>query len=265
MADIRLSTEEIRFFRDNGFLIKRQVLKPHLMAKAQEVFWAKAPAQLQPDDPATWIGPFAEEHHLNDGTDYRGGYRWNLRHIGDTPWMMDLIPRDPDIVAMAEQLLGTGQLRPPRRTRGIYTTIPRGDDDFEPDHLHVDEHAFHLGIVGYLGDVVPNGGGFRVWPSSHRWFYYVFESQYKPGRNEAYNRVRSFFETQPSLECTGQAGDIVFWHHRLAHMAGRNHSRFLRQAVLYDFTRADLEVAQEDPPQANMWRDWPGIDALTGS
>ncbi len=45
-------------------------------------------------------------------------------------------------------------------------------------------------------------------------------------------------------------------------MAGRNYSRHLRQAVLYDFTRSDLEVAQEEPPQDNMWRDWPGIDAL---
>ncbi len=262
MDAIRLSDADLRFFRDNGFLIKRQVLKSHLIEKAQEVFWANAPAQLKRDDPASWIGPFAAEYHLNEDQDYRGGYRWNLRHIGDAPWMMDLIPRDPDIVAMAEQLLGAGQLRQPRRTRGIYTTLPRADADFEPDHLHVDEHAFHLGIVGYLGDVVPNGGGFRVWPSSHRWFYYVFESQYKPGRNEAYERVRSFFETQPSLECTGQAGDIVFWHHRLAHMAGRNHARNLRQAVLYDFTRTDLAVAQEEPPQTNMWRDWPGVDAL---
>ncbi len=45
-------------------------------------------------------------------------------------------------------------------------------------------------------------------------------------------------------------------------MAGRNYSRHLRQAVLYDFTRSDLDVVQEEPPQANMWRDWPGIDAL---
>ena len=147
---------------------------------------------------------------------------------------------------MAEQLLGVGKLRAPHITRGIYTTLPRSDEDFEPDHLHVDQHPFHLGVVGYLGDVVPNGGGFRVWPSSHQWFYYVFESQYKSERNEAYDRVRSLFESQPSLECTGGTGDIVFWHHRLAHMAGRNYSRHLRQAVLYDFTRSDLEVAQEE-------------------
>lgn len=262
MNKIRLSNEEMRFFRDNGFLIKRQILKPDLVERAQEAFWLNAPGRLKRNEPTTWVGPFADEQRVDDGTDYRGGHRWNLRHVGDTPWMMDLIPRDPDIVAMAEQLLGVGKLRAPHITRGIYTTLPRSDEDFEPDHLHVDQHPFHLGVVGYLGDVVPNGGGFRVWPSSHQWFYYVFESQYKSERNEAYDRVRSLFESQPSLECTGGTGDIVFWHHRLAHMAGRNYSRHLRQAVLYDFTRSDLEVAQEEPSQDNMWRDWPGIDAL---
>ena len=262
MDNIRLSNEEILLFRDNGFLIKRQVLKPDLGERAQEAFWSKAPDRLKRNEPETWVGTFAEEEHVDDGTDYRGGHRWNWRHVGDAPWMMDLIPRDRDIVTIAEQLLGVGQLRPPRMTRGIYTTLPCRDEDFEPEHLHVDQHPFHLGMVGYLGDVLPNGGGFRVWPSSHRWFYYIFESQCKSERNEAYDRVRLPFESQPSLECTGITGDIVFWHHRLAHMAGRNYSRHLRQAVLYDFTRSDLDVVQEEPPQANMWRDWLGIDAL---
>lgn len=258
--DIRLTANDIRFFKENGFLIKRRVLRPELMAQAQEVFWAKAPAQLRKDDPATWIGPFREEYHLRDEEDFRGGYRWNLRHIGREPWMMDLIPRDPNVVAMAQQLLGP-DLSAPERVRGIYTTLPMQERTMAPDSLHVDEHAFHLGIVGYLGAVVPNGGGFRIWPTSHRWFYYAYETQYKPGRTDRYAEIKAFFETQPSLECTGEAGDIVFWHHRLAHMAGRNYSRNLRQAVLYDFKRADLAHAQEEPPQADMWRDWPGCQA----
>ena len=259
---IRLSTDELRFFRDNGFLIKRQVLNPELMAKAQDVFWANAPSQLQRDDPETWFGPFDEKHNLDDGENYRGNYRWNFRSIGRESWMMKLVPLDPNLHAMAEQMLGEGMLSPPERTRGIYTTLPRREPPANHDHLHVDEHAFHLGVVAYLGDVTPNAGGFRVWPSSHRWFYPSFESQYRPGRTEAYHAIRALFETQPSLECTGAAGDVVFWHHRLAHMAGRNHARSLRQAILFDYKRSDLDQTQEEPPQANMWRDWPGLDAL---
>ena len=55
---------------------------------------------------------------------------------------------------------------------------------------------------------------------------------------------------------------MVFWHHRLAHMAGHNTSDNLRQAILYDFKKVDFDYTQELPPQPNMWVDWPGLDRL---
>ncbi len=30
----------------------------------------------------------------------------------------------------------------------------------------------------------------------------------------------------------------------------------IRQAVLYDFNRKDLDLLRLDPPQQDMWRDW---------
>ena len=39
-------------------------------------------------------------------------------------------------------------------------------------------------------------------------------------------------------------------------MASPNTSRQLRQAVLYDFVKKDLEETQQEPPQEEMWRDW---------
>ena len=32
----------------------------------------------------------------------------------------------------------------------------------------------------------------------------------------------------------------------------------LRQAVLYDFHKADMVQTQLEPPQQDMWRDWSG-------
>jgi ectoine hydroxylase-related dioxygenase (phytanoyl-CoA dioxygenase family) len=58
------------------------------------------------------------------------------------------------------------------------------------------------------------------------------------------------------VECHGGPGDIVFWHHRIGHAAGPNTSRQIRQAVLYDFRKTDLDRTQEEPPAADMWRDW---------
>ena len=39
-------------------------------------------------------------------------------------------------------------------------------------------------------------------------------------------------------------------------MAGHNRSRQLRQAVLYDFVKTDIEQTQDLPPQDDMWLDW---------
>ena len=41
-------------------------------------------------------------------------------------------------------------------------------------------------------------------------------------------------------------------------MAGRNLSDppHIRQALLYDFCKTDLDQTRLDPPQADMWRDW---------
>ena len=58
----------------------------------------------------------------------------------------------------------------------------------------------------------------------------------------------------------GSAGDVVLWHHRMGHGAGHNRSSQVRQAVLYDFCRADLDAVQDEPPPDDMWRDWPGVN-----
>ena len=58
------------------------------------------------------------------------------------------------------------------------------------------------------------------------------------------------------VECSGQAGDIVFWHHRTAHMAGHNYTSVMRQAVLADFWTQDLDRLRTTDAQGDMWRDW---------
>lgn len=260
--DIRFSQDEMRHFKRNGFVIKRNVMPPELIEKAQAVFWERAPAQLRRDDPATWMGPFRPEFEFEgeeEHPDQIGGYRHNLRTIGDDDWIKDMIARNANLIGMAEQLLGKGRLDPPDRTRGIYTTLPRAHDDELSNHLHVDRHVFHLSTVTYLGPVVAGGGGFRVWPASHTWFARTFESRYRGQNPNRYQDLKAFFEDQPSLECTGDAGDVVFWHHRLAHMAGHNTSRNLRQAILYDFRIAGFDYAREEPPQVDIWQDWPGL------
>ncbi len=253
---MKLSTDEMRFFKRNGYLIVRNILDPELMERARCRLWDGAPTGRTRDNPDSWIGPFDQAEENEDSSNARRNFRWNFREPGGEEWMVRLLATDPDIWAMAEQMLGQGQLARPERIRGIYCTLPYGDHPPPPLTCHCDGHAFHLGVVGYIDHVPPGGGSFMVWPGSHTAFYPTFTSQYLRDKTEEYEQVRERFDQQTPVDTHGQAGDIVFWHHRLGHMASPNTSRQLRQAVLYDFVKTDIEETQQEPPLEDMWRDW---------
>lgn len=249
-----LTTDEIDHFKEYGYVLKRGLLDPTLMAHARDALWAGAPAPLKRDDPTTWVGPFAEK--CDDPNSVRNGFTWKYRAPGSDGWMKELLPLNVNVRAIAEQLLGAGNVQPPERLRGIYCMLPEGDRPEHPYHFHIDQHPFHLGVVAYIDRVEPNGGGFSVWPETHRIFYPLFETQHtftpKPDAQALIKEV----DQQPHVDCFGDAGDVVFWHHRLGHSAGHNRSRNIRQAVLYDFKHKDLERLSEIPPHKDMWADW---------
>ena len=132
-----------------------------------------------------------------------------------------------------------------------------------------------------------------VWDKSHRAFYPTFEFQYSQRRPEgrwhgqwnqelgsdeykaALHRVR---QAEP-VDAHGPAGTgerdrllarlsdqavfltplrvaVVFWHGRVGHDAGPNYGTKIRQAILYDFSRADMTEQDSNPPSQSMWRDW---------
>ena len=257
---IKLSNEEIEFFKEEGYLIKRKVMNEDLMVQARNRLWEKAPPELDSNNPDTWIGPIKEYHERDDCKGDDGKlFRWYYRSIGDEGWIVRMLATDPSILYMVEQILGKGNIQTPDRIRGIYCTLPEGNTPPRPVICHTDAHAFHLGVVGYIDDVPPNGGGFMIWPKSHRTLYYDYCTQHGNEETNQYAEHLKEISEQPYVDCYGEAGDIIFWHHRLAHAAGSNRSRVIRKAVLYDFRRVDLEEKTGEPPCGNMWRDWPGI------
>ena len=58
---MRLTEAELVTFREEGFVAKYGVLDPALMAQARDLLWASAPPSLHRDEPASWVGPIAEE------------------------------------------------------------------------------------------------------------------------------------------------------------------------------------------------------------
>lgn len=249
-----LSSEEVTFFKENGYLIKRGILNPELMTQARACLWAGAPAPLKRDDPASWIGPFTEKSDEHDSV--RHDFTWKYRAPGSEAWMIELLPKNPVVWAIAEQLLGEGSLPEPARVRGIYAILPEGDTPEKPYRCHVDQHPFHLGVVAYIDNVPPNGGGFTVWPGSHRLFFPTFATQYTFTPTDQAQVALAQVNQQPYVDCYGNAGDVVFWHHRLGHSAGHNRSRQIRQAVLYDFKKHDLLERQAVATPLDMWTDW---------
>lgn len=259
-----------------------------------------ANSKIKRDDPATHVGPFPDHEEDESSLHLRQGYRWQQRQFGTEQLMLDLVfnptlcgiaeqllgantLRAPVVGGAPMGTQGPawpgGPVDPAVGTegvRGIYCTLPYGNKPREPDACHTDGHPFNLGVVGLVGDVPPDGGAFKVWPKSHRRLYPTFAMMYDQPRIPFYEHLpahkgilhtpeyeaeiaRVLSDTQP-VDCWGEAGDVVLWHHRLAHMAGHNYSSVIRQAVLYDFCKTDLDEARTRPPDDDMWRDW--SDAL---
>lgn len=247
-----LTVEQVEFFRDKGYLVLRDVLDPALMAQTRDAWWDAAPPELRRDDPESWLDAFPDSH-----------FTWKYRDRSRESWMVELLFGNPKLQAVAKQLLGP-DLKTPERIRGIYCVFPDTDSTPRAARFHVDAHAFHLGVVGYIDDVPPDGGGFTIWPGSHKHFYHAFKTAYtfnplaEEGEFQNTDTYREVLQIDP-VYTFGSAGDVVLWHHRMGHGAGHNRSRQVRQAVLYDFCRADLDDIQDEPPPADMWRHWPGI------
>ena len=68
--------------------------------------------------------------------------------------------------------------------------------------------------------------------------------------------IKKIMKDTSPVDCWGSAGDIILFHHRLAHMAGHNYSKKIRLAILYDFKKKDLDEGRTNPPLKNMWSDW---------
>ena len=274
-------------------------MDPALCAAARDVLWAgNESSRLKRDDPESWVGPFEAEDENEPPMRFvngRWGNRWCYGSCGGEEAIMDALPRA--VLPLVEQLLGEGEVAlpaphgelpeegervwMPRWSRGIYCTLPGSPPrPNSANGCHTDSHPLHIGAVGYIDDVEPNSGALMVWDKSHRAFYPTFEFQYSQRRPEgrwhgqwnqelgsdeykaALHRVR---QAEP-VDAHGPAGTVVFWHGRVGHEPGPNYGTKIRQAILYDFSRADMAEQDTMGPSESMWRDWsPQVQAIAAA
>ena len=251
-----LTADEIETFVRDGYLVLRGVLDRRATERALDYFWSAAPSDLRRGDPASWPGEFRPEDGSGDAWDVREGSGWRLRRPARDPWFLDLLPRAPAVRAVAEDLLGAGNLADPDCGRGIYCIRPEPAGVETGRLCHVDEHPFHLGLIGYLEDVPRGGGGLVVWPGTHRLLGPLFRSRHLFDPLDEFEATLAEVRGREPVDCWGQAGDVIVFHHRVGHAAGPNHSDRLRLAALADLRRRDLEARMGDPMDADFWRDW---------
>jgi hypothetical protein len=244
-----LTTEDKAFFKDEGYLIRRDLLTPEQIDAAQDALWEGIEADRA--DPATWIG---------------AGPRGPVP--GSHPAIRATLHESP-VFAIAEELVGAGRLND-GGSPGPALVYPTGEDDWSaPPHGHLDGYytptngvpegtvgLFHVGTTIYVEDIEPRGGGFHLWPGTHRQAAEYFKT-HSP-LSIAGGSSREVFDLPEPVEVTGAAGTVCFWHGQLVHSGSRNCARNIRMALIARLSRRDLNDIRFETPD-DMWHHWEGI------
>lgn len=222
MSATLLSSEQLRLFDEQGYLLVSGLLSPEDAARAVEAVWNGLGAS--PDDPATWEGK-------------GGGFGT------DHPAVTACITRA--MARAADQLSGEAvpDWQPLSRVF-LLNTFPQ-KDDWHPHGAHID-HAIprdgfrtfprpmRLASLIYLSDVSPKSGGTVVWPGSHRKILALAKSD--PERfalMATLNQAIGTLDIGEPVEVLSRAGDILFYDYLCAHSGSVNVGRTPRFAIAH--------------------------------
>jgi ectoine hydroxylase-related dioxygenase (phytanoyl-CoA dioxygenase family) len=123
------------------------------------------------------------------------------------------------------------------------------------------------GIAIYFDSVKPGGGGYTVWPGSHLALAEYFE-EHTYEEYIADQDVLSELDLGPPFEISGEAGDLVLWHHNLVHAAGPNIGDRIRMASIGRFLIDDPlekmgeEFMSEGDGLGDPWAQYPALQDI---
>ena len=164
-----LTTEELAFFKQFGYLIKPKVLNAATCNELVDLMWQSAPGALDRFDPRTYQ-TIPKSEWSSDSLRFVQDDKWQFRALGTDQPLIDAMTH-PQLWQWGEQLLGKGNLRAPtpggqpmgsrgpawpggpvdpqdtEGVRGIYATLPNPSLEGAQDSLHTDGHPFHVGAT----------------------------------------------------------------------------------------------------------------------
>ena len=164
-----LTTKDKAFFKENGYLIQNNMLNEGQIERAVDTLWSYIEADR--NDPQTWVdaGP-------------RSPDCWDHPAIRTTLYETDLFAmcRGTRWCALSDDA-----------DPSTILVYPSGSDEWAIKLPHLDGYnkdeqatvGFTIGVTVYLSDVAPRGGGFTLWPGSHKAVAEFFKSHSLLGLN----------------------------------------------------------------------------------
>jgi ectoine hydroxylase-related dioxygenase (phytanoyl-CoA dioxygenase family) len=244
-----LSGEQIESFCALGYCVGHVSLNEESIARAAQTVWDLCPKSFDSDSPETWQGQVQDCCKSESMEERRGRVKFR-ECLRDERWLYDLTAANPEILAAVADLIGDPVT--PQYVRGLYPVFPSAP---RPAEGHCDQHVFQVGVVLYLSDVLPHGGGFTVWPRSHHLMHKRHRTLGGTERRRTFDRTLKRVEATSPVEITGPVGTVIFWHQRLVHTAGINTRRTVRHATLCDFKNEEFLGAAQTTP-TDLWETW---------
>ena len=178
-----ISTEEIDFFKENGFLIKKNLLDKDAASEGLDKAWEylldHVPLaknfKLERSNPNSWFDPqWGDMPPVPQSGFYEGrqpnvfqGTTVKLHDCGNAAFILDFLPNNTAVRTIAHRFLGE-RLKPIRRTRGVYAIFPskRNTEPISGMMLgpHADRVCQQLNVCAYLNDVPPETGDSQFIP-----------------------------------------------------------------------------------------------------
>lgn len=258
-----LSKADIEHFALHGYVVMRQAIDPQLLRKAADLVWRNAPTHFSKDDPSTWRDAVIDcrgELSISE----RFGLVKLRNEIGQNAELLDITISNPTLQAFVSQLLGADNIGPWIRPRGIYPIFPTPEHAGVEVNAHIDFTPAHfvMTIGVYVDEVPQGGGGLNVWPGSHRGLHYLTRTTGCEMSDIATPDFLAAFSawnrTAPTTIC-GQAGDVILFHHRLAHAPSINVTPGHVRLAAY------FNVYTKDPKPrtpGSLWEQWEGVRSL---
>tara|TARA_A100001037_G_C15088081_1_gene607678 strand:+ start:172 stop:1287 length:1116 start_codon:yes stop_codon:yes gene_type:complete len=289
-----VNPSEAAHFKEHGFIVKRGLIRDaEVFVQIEDHMWNNVPRGLmRRDDPNSWIDTpgqcWTERDSLEVGMLLEGNWKMRSKEgIGTEPFLIGKIANHPNMRSIARILMG-GTPALSRRVRGIYSVFPSRPGSVGRYRPHADYMAAHLSAMVISSEINPRGGGFIIWPGSHKRLHPYWRTVHGgtmiSAKAEPFLTAREQIlrDTMP-VEFNGKPGDVIFWHPRALHSAGLNHSADNGSPAVRMIIPCDYQIAGRDyfddedygpgadyqwwidtrnfasdvaPSENNIWDDW---------